>query len=147
MSKALIVFGSTTGNTETVSDAIAKHLKGGGVEVETQDAANVTIENMADGYDIVLLGCSTWGDDEIELQDDFVPIYDDLDKAGLRGKKVAVFGCGDSSYTYFCGAVDVIEQKAESLGATIVSDSLKIDGDPDMNEIADWAATVQTKIS
>ena len=54
---------------------------------------------------------------------------------------MAVFGCGDSSYTHFCGAVDAIGQKAKDLGAALVVDGLKIDGDPEDAEgdVQDWA--------
>lgn len=146
MPKVLIVFGSTTGNTEGVAETIAKTLNGNGVEATVKNAADVTAPGLADGYDAVLFGCSTWGDDEIELQEDFVPLYEDLDRAGLKGKKVAVFGCGDSSYTYYCGAVDVIEKKAEELGATLVAGSLKIDGEPDSAEVVDWAKEVLGRV-
>jgi len=145
MSKALIVFGSTTGNTESVSDEIAKVLERNGHTVEIRNAAGLKVENLADGYDAVLLGSSTWGDEDIELQDDFVPVYESLEQAGLSGRKVGVFGCGDSSYTHFCGAVDAIEQKAESLGAVLLGDSLRIDGDPDNGEVAAWAQSIADK--
>ncbi|WP_419785963.1 flavodoxin [Pseudodesulfovibrio sp.] len=145
MSKALIVFGSTTGNTESVSDEIAKVLKNKGHDVEIRNASGVTVENLADGFDAVLLGSSTWGDEDIEFQDDFVPIYENLEQAGLKGHKVGVFGCGDSSYTHFCGAVDALEEKAESLGAEIMGDSLRIDGDPDTGEITAWAESISSK--
>ncbi|AGW13444.1 flavodoxin [Megalodesulfovibrio gigas] len=146
MPKALIVYGSTTGNTEGVAEAIAKTLNSEGMETTVVNVADVTAPGLAEGYDVVLLGCSTWGDDEIELQEDFVPLYEDLDRAGLKDKKVGVFGCGDSSYTYFCGAVDVIEKKAEELGATLVASSLKIDGEPDSAEVLDWAREVLARV-
>jgi len=146
MSKTLIVFGSTTGNTEGVSDDIAKVLENNGHSVDIQNAADISVDGMAEGYDAIFLGCSTWGDDEIELQDDFIPIFDDLDKAGLKDKKVAVFGCGDSSYEYFCGAVDVIEEKSEQLGAVMLGDTLKIDGDPDTDEVNAWTESVMAKL-
>lgn len=146
MSRTLIVYGSTTGNTESVSDDIAKLLEQKGHAVDIRSAADVEINGMANGYDAVFLGCSTWGDDEIELQDDFIPVFDSLDKAGLEGRKVAVFGCGDSSYEYFCGAVDAIEEKAESLGAVLMGDSLKIDGEPDHEEVTAWAEGILSKM-
>ncbi len=146
MSKALIVYGSTTGNTESVSDSIAKVLERNGIEAVIRDSADVTASGLSNGYDVILFGCSTWGEEEIELQDDFIPLYDDLENAGLKGKKVAVFGCGDSSYTHFCGAVDAIEQKSEQLGADIILDSLKIDGDPDEDEVTDWSEKVVAKV-
>jgi flavodoxin short chain len=101
---------------------------------------------LAEGYDLVLLGCSTWGDEEIEISNDFEPLLADLDKSGLSGKQVAVFGCGDSSYTHFCGAVDLIERKAEELGAQLVAGSLKIDGDADPKEVQAWAEAVATHV-
>jgi len=142
MAKALVVYGSTTGNTEAVADYVAKALEGEGMSVDVKNAAKVSASGLADGYDLVLLGCSTWGDEEIELQEDFQALFDDLDKANLTGRKVAVFGCGDSSYTYFCGAVDAIEERAGELGAEVVASPLKIDGDPDKDEAMDWAREV-----
>jgi flavodoxin short chain len=142
MSKVLIVFGSTTGNTEGVAESIEKILTENGMTVSLQNAANITADGLGAGYEMILLGCSTWGEEDIELQDDFVPIYENLEKSELSGKKVGVFGCGDSSYTHFCGAVDVIEKKAEELGAKIVVGSLKIDGEPEAADIEAWTKEV-----
>ncbi len=139
MSAILIVYGSTTGNTESVAERITSTLYKAGHEVTLKNAADVAPAGLAEGFDLVLLGSSTWGDEDIELQDDFIPLYENLEECGLAGKKVAVFGCGDSGYTHFCGAVDAIEEKAAQMGAAIVAGSLKIDGDPDMQEAADWA--------
>ena len=139
MGKALVVFGSTTGNTETVAEVVAKVLEESGMVVDLKDAAKVKAAGLAEGYDLVVFGCSTWGDDAIELQEDFIPLYDDLDAAGLGGRKVAVFGCGDSSYTHFCGAVDAIAEMAAALGAEVVDPPLKIDVSPDKDEAVAWA--------
>jgi flavodoxin short chain len=146
MAKALIVFGSTTGNTEGVADGIGKILNTHGIPTTVKNAAGVSPQGLAEGYDVVLMGCSTWGDEDVELQDDFVNIYENLEKTGLDGKKVAVFGCGDSSYTHFCGAVDAIERKAESVGARIIAGSLKIDGDPEFDAVETWAREVMGMI-
>jgi len=142
MAKALVVFGSTTGNTESVADYVAKTLEGEGMAVDVKNVSAVQAAGLADGYDLVLFGSSTWGDDDIELQEDFQPFFEELDKANLSGKKVAVFGCGDSSYTHFCGAVDAIEEKVAQLGADVVAASLKIDGSPEKHEAVAWARDV-----
>ena len=62
---------------------------------------------------------------------------------------MAVFGCGDSSYEYFCGAVDAIQEKVEEIGGVLIADALKIDGDPmdAKDEIIEWAATVARKMA
>ncbi|MDL2285773.1 flavodoxin [Desulfovibrio sp. OttesenSCG-928-F07] len=143
MSKALIVYGSTTGNTEYVADAVQRVLEAMSFEVTKKDAGSVNANGLCEGYDLVFFGCSTWGDDSIELQDDFIPLFDSFDEIGASGKKAGVFGCGLSDYTYFCGAVDAIEEKLNKLGANVI-DTLKIDGDPqsEQGEIEAWAKRV-----
>ena len=141
MPKALIIYGSTTGNTENTAHMIAKAMAEHNIEARVMDVSAVEPGEFKNGYDIFLLGCSTWGDEDIELQDDFAVFYENMDQLNLSNQKVAVFGCGDSSYTHFCGAVDMLEEKSESLGANLVVSGLKIDGDPDdaEDEITEWA--------
>jgi flavodoxin short chain len=140
MASILIVFGSTTGNTEYMAGEIEKTLQGGGAEVKTLNASGLKADGLCDGYDMVFFGCSTWGMDSIELQDDFIPLFDNLDKSNVKGRKTAVFGCGDAGYEYYCGAVDAIKEKLEALGATVV-DTMKVDGDPQSvrADLARWA--------
>lgn len=143
MASALIVYGSTTGNTEYIADMAEQVLSAGGASVKKMNAASAKAAGLCDGYDLILFGCSTWGDDSIELQDDFIPLFDDFDKINAKGKKTAVFGTGDTSYTYFCGAVDAISEKLEGMGAEVI-DTLKIDGDPqsEKGEIESWLKKV-----
>lgn len=144
MSKALIVYGSTTGNTEATAKQIGEVLSQQGVEVTIQDVTRTQVADLGGDFDLTLLGSSTWGDADIEFQEDFAPFYDTLDQANLKGRKVALFGCGDSSYTHFCGAVNMLEEKMEELGAAVVNDPLRIDGDPGdaKGDIVDWAKEV-----
>lgn len=146
MASALIVYGSTTGNTEYVAEVAERVLAGKGMSVKMLNVSSATAAGLCDGYDLILFGCSTWGDDSIELQDDFIPLFDNFDQIGAAGKKTAVFGCGLSDYTYFCGAVDAIEEKLNALGAQVI-DTLKIDGDPqsEKGEIESWAGRVAAK--
>lgn len=147
MASALIVYGSTTGNTEYVASVIEKTLAGAGCDVKNVDAASVTPAGLCEGYDLIFFGCSTWGDDSIELQDDFVPLFDAFDTIGASGKNTAVFGTGDTSYAYYCGAVDAIAEKLQQLGAEVL-DTLKIDGDPqdEHDAIEIWAKNVAAKV-
>ncbi|MRH41100.1 hypothetical protein GH741_00240 [Aquibacillus halophilus] len=41
-----------------------------------------------------------------------------------------MFGCGDQSYEYFCGALDHLEDLIEQSGASLPLPSLKIDMEP-----------------
>ena len=64
----------------------------------------------------------------------------------LNGKPCAVFGLGDSSYTYFCGAVAHLEAFIKRTGGTLTVPSLKVDGfymKPEASEnIMKWANEV-----
>ncbi|WP_300718409.1 flavodoxin [uncultured Desulfovibrio sp.] len=128
MSKVLIVFGSSTGNTEGIAQKLQEIIAAAGHDVTLRNAADTAAAGLAKGYDAVLLGCSAWGEEELELQDDFLPLYDEMEAMELSGVKLAAFASGDSSYTHFCGAVDAIEARGRDLGAQIVAEGLKVDG-------------------
>ena len=72
------------------------------------------------GYDALLLGTSTWGAGE--LQDDWYDFLDQLKSQDLTGKKVALFGCGDSSSfsDTFCSAMGEIHDGLAATGCTFV---------------------------
>lgn len=144
MSKILIVYGSSTGNTESIAEKLAKYFEEAGHDVAVQNAANTSPKHLADGHDAVLFGSSAWGMDEVELQDDFAPLFDAFDQMGLAGRKVAAFASGDTSYEHFGGAVDVIEARAKELGATIMADGLRVEGgaSDDPGAVKEFAAAV-----
>jgi flavodoxin short chain len=130
MGNVLIVYGSTTGNTEWVAGQLSDQIKAAGHTVEKAKAGDIAPSGLCSGKDLVLFGCSTWGQDEIELQDDFIPLFEAFDSIGASGVKTGVFGCGDEDYTHFCGAVDAITDKLNTLGAKVLGGKLKINGDP-----------------
>ncbi len=144
MKKALIVFGSTTGNTEDMAEMVKKELEQSYFEVEIKNVTQAAVSDLAGDHDLLLLGCPAYGDDEIELQEDFADFYDELDGVQLGGKPFAVFAPGDSSYEHFCGSVDMLEDRMTELGGKLVNDGLKIDGDPGdaEDEISQWTRSV-----
>ncbi len=148
MANALVMFGSTTGNTESVAQMVAPVLAENGFKAQIKDVARAEPDDFGGRYDLIVFGCSTWGDDEIELQEDFAEFFENIDQYDFSGKKVAVFGCGDSTYEHFCGAVDAIEEKIKALGAELIISGLKIDGDPDdyKAEVVEWAENVASSI-
>ena len=142
--KVLIVYGSETGNTESIAEALGEQISAAGHEVKVLSAANASAEGLCNGYDAVLFGCSAWGTDEVELQSDFNTLFEDFDSIGVNGKKVACFASGDSSFEHYCGAVDVIEDKVQSLGATLMEEGLRIEGDYSGNkdDVDAWGAKI-----
>lgn len=110
-----IFFGSSTGATQSLAKEIAGKL---GV-ADIFDVANASADKAA-GYDILLLGSSTWGYGE--LQDDWYAFLPELKKQDLGGKKVALFGCGDAdSYPdTFCDALGLIKEELAGTGCEFV---------------------------
>ncbi len=96
MSKALVVFGSTTGNTEMVAEKIGEVLKDKGVEAVVKNVTDATVAELGKDYDVTILGSSTWGDDEIEFQEDFEPFFNELGSADLKEKKEWAEAVADS---------------------------------------------------
>ncbi len=144
MSKILIVYGSTTGNTEMVAEEIMDSLKDH--EVSLQDVADTSPEDLTE-YDVLVLGSSTW--DDGLLQQDFRDFVEGLE-ADLAGKKLAIFGLGDSNYPDFCEAADILEGTFTKLGGKTIVTTLKIDGFPDEEEneqkIEAWSKELSQKI-
>lgn len=139
MGRTSVVFGSTTGMTEAVAGKIASLAGAEAVNINSADAA-------AFDADLVILGTSTWGVGD--LQDDWAARLDEI-KPFLAGKKVAVFGLGDSMgfADTFCVAADTIAAAAKDAGAALAGEVLKID---DTNEpaqtdskIAAWLETIR----
>ena len=149
MSKVLIVYGSTTGNTEALAEILGRLIQEAGHETTLLNAADASAPGLCDGWDMILFGCSAWGDDEIILQDDFDALFQQFDLINAKGHKVACFATGDSNFTYFCGAVDVIEAALERLGADVVVEGLKIDGQAqsDQPEIQEWTELSSNSVS
>lgn len=117
MKKIGIYYGSSTGTCEDIANRIAEKLG-----VAADDVHNVSDfdEETAKGYDVLLLGSSTWGDGE--LQDDWLDAADKLKGADLSGKTVALFGCGDSADypDTFCDSLKDLYEAVKETGATVL---------------------------
>lgn len=112
-----IFYGSSTGTTSDLAQKIASAL---GVDsTNVMDVANADAAAAAK-YDVLLLGCSTWGLGD--LQDDWESFLPKLKGENLSGKKVGLFGCGDaSSYSdTFCAALGTIKAELANTGCTFI---------------------------
>ena len=135
MAKTILIYGSTTGNTESLSESVLEGLKKGNVDVTIKNVTEINVNKLAN-YDLIVLGCSTWGtepdQEDVEmLQQDFQKFYNEMDNISLKGKKAAVFGPGDQEGypDSFCKAVDILEDRLTECGAQIVAEGFKVDGD------------------
>lgn len=122
MSKTIVVYGSSTGTCEAIAKTLGQKL--GANVIEVSSLTDTDVRNA----DNLVLGTSTWGAGE--MQDDWYDGVKVLKSVGLSGKKVAIFGCGDSeSYSdTFCGGMKELYDAAKAAGATMVGDNVSTDG-------------------
>ncbi len=113
MNKIAVVYGSTTGTCESLASRVAEKLGTDQVYCVTDLDKNVVRD-----HDVLVLRSSTWGDGE--LQDDWYDGVEVLKRCDLTGKRVALFGCGDSACypDTFCNAMALIRQACD--GATLI---------------------------
>lgn len=116
MGKIAILYGTSTGATESVASKIQKAIGTGDI----YDVAKLTTDKLQP-YDFLIVGCSTTGYGDLQEDwDAFLPKFKDMD---FTGKKVALFGLGDSSSysdTFVNGMAQVyeaIKDKVEIVGA------------------------------
>jgi flavodoxin I len=116
MSKIAIVYGSSTGATEAVAEKIQAALG----DATLFNADGVNIEDLKP-YDFLIFGASTTGVGD--LQDDWEILLPKIEKLDFSGKKVAIFGLGDSASfsTSFAGGMYVmykaLKGKVEIVGS------------------------------
>ena len=121
MKSTIVIYGSSTGTCQAIAEKIATKLGVEAIDVASMD--NAVIAN----HDNLILGTSTWGAGE--MQDDWYDGVNTLKSAGLSGKIIALFGCGDSeSYCdTFCGGMKELKDAAVEAGATVL-DGVSTDG-------------------
>jgi flavodoxin I len=102
MAKIGIFFGSSTGNTEFVTEKLQEILGSELADLINVDSAT---EKDIDKYDYLILATSTWGIGD--MQDDMEDFAELLVKAELKKKKIALLGLGDQD-TYPDSFVDGI---------------------------------------
>lgn len=120
-----IYYSTSTGHTQEVAEVIKEAL--GGAAQEPKDIGDVTdvASELADpSLDGLLVGAPTWmtGADTGRsgtAWDDVLAVIAGLD---LKGRKVAIFGCGDAQAygDYFCDAMEELAASFSAAGADLV---------------------------
>merc|ERR1719460_2836056 len=123
-----LYFSTTTGNTETVAGYIAEKTGIG----EATDIADADAGEIA-GHDALIVGAPTWhtgADTERSGTSWDEWLYNELPNIDLTGKKVAIFGVGDSaSYSdNFCDATGELYDCFTAQGAKVFGMTASDDG-------------------
>jgi flavodoxin I len=113
-----LLYATQTGNTETAAGYIAEETG-----LEAADVGDYGAEDLAE-FDGLIVGCPTWntGADEYRSGTSWDDLIDDIKGVDLSGKKVAVFGCGDSEGygDNFCDGIEELHETFKAAGATMV---------------------------
>jgi flavodoxin I len=123
-----LYFSTSTGNTETVAGYIAAAT---GIE-EAKDIEEAEADEIL-GHDALIIGAPTWAtgaDTERSGTSWDEWLYGELPNLDLTGKKVAIFGVGDSaSYSdNFCDAAGELYDCFTAQGATVLGMTPSDDG-------------------
>ena len=89
MSKVAVVYWSSTGNTESMANAVADGAKEAGAEVTVFETADFEAAKV-DEFDAIAFGCPAMGDEVLE-EDEFEPMFSSCEEK-LSGKKIGLFG-------------------------------------------------------
>ena len=142
--KLTVLYGSQTGNTETVAGQLAEKAKSSGIEVKLWDMAEYKPRELKNEQYLAVL-TSTHG--EGEPPDNAMDLYEFLGSRkapGLKGLKYSVLSLGDSSYEYFCQTGKDFDERLQKLGATAVIP--RVDCDVDYDDLAEkWIAEYDRK--
>jgi flavodoxin I len=139
--RAIIVFGSFVGNTETLSGYVKRGLEQAGHTVVMKDVVYADVKELLD-YELILLASPTY--EPKMIQDDMINFYEKLAELDLSGKKAVAFGPGDTAWPDFCEAVHYLDKRLRECGAEIVSESLLIDGVVEEHEkqAVEWGKSI-----
>ncbi|MBM7661860.1 flavodoxin I [Bacillus mesophilus] len=130
MKKVCIVFRSLTNNTEEIARLLSNHLsKYCEVDMFNMDGLDPSTLLQYDG---ILIGAFTWGNGTLHY--DCHVFYKKLNRIDLRNKVVGCFGSGDYTFTNFCAAVDIFQEKVRERGGIVVLEGLKIHLAPETDE-------------
>ena len=127
----LILFGTVTGNAESLAQRTADVIAGRGFSVRVKDMAHYTVDALSQEKCVVFI-TSTYGNGE--PPDDAALFWEEVvhrDKLDLRGVKFSVLALGNSTYDHFCKCGRDLDAALERRGATRLYPRVDCDVDYD----------------
>jgi flavodoxin len=140
--KAIVVYGSTAGNTQFLAEYVRLGLVDGGCETEIESVKGIDFAKML-SYDLVVLGSSTWnlGKEQGQLQHDWRERFEEFKGLNFEGKRVGVFGVGHYHYTFTARAADILAEVVKNNNGVLLEPIFKVDDVVDLfgENIRAWA--------
>lgn len=132
MKSVLLIYASTSGNTEMVVSQVAAILAKEQYRVTVQRAECSQPDDLK-GYDVCVLGCGTYGHGLLEYQmEKFTRTLKATTPSPIKGRRFAVIGLGDDKYDsyYNMESAKILETLIEEQGGTLIMESLRINKSP-----------------
>lgn len=125
-----IIYASTSGHTEYAMEVLAERLRkrAKGIKISMERVEEAT-EKSFKRSKVVVMASGTWNTGGIEGQLNphmHAFVHKTVADIDLKGKDVAVVGCGDDRYYYTCRAADYLERFVEDHGGTLYEPTLRL---------------------
>lgn len=143
--KALIIYGTESGNSEKLADRAAKEAKKKGIAATVKNMADISPADLAKQKNLLVV-VSTWGDGE--PPDTATKFYKEFmaSEQKLGDLRFSVCALGDTSYEKFCQTGKDIDAKLEALGAQRIT--ARVDCDVDYEDaFTDWLNSSLTALA
>lgn len=152
----IITYATNSSGTQQVADIVGNVLTQSGHTITTKRAYEPGADDFGN-YDLVILGSCTWerfeGKKRLDgqLQQHMFELVGKMNGQQFAGKKFAIFGLGDSTYTHFCAAADHLEKFVADLDGTTIVPTLRFDGfffklEEHRQQAAAWAKKIASSI-
>lgn len=114
-----LIYGSDTGNTETIAETLRDQIGEDIVDLHNIFKADI-VSIVQQDYDFFILGIPTWYDGQ--MQSDWEDKIADLKKVDFNQRKVALYGLGDQEDwgDYFCDGMGSLADEIRELGGVLI---------------------------
>ena len=141
MAKVLIIYGSSSGNTELTCQQVAEVLQKHRHKVILQRVESTDISDLRLGK-VVILAAPTY--EHGVIQHHFFPFLKQLKDTDLKGKPMAVIGLGDDKYDdhYNVESANILEKAIKESHGELICHALRVNKNPitQLTErITEWA--------
>lgn len=124
----LIVYATYSGSTEGTALYIKKLLEENQHEVQIKHIRETTPDDIR-RHDLSIIGSPSWLQNGKQGQPHalYFTFFDTYADESFEDCHISLFGLGDTTYVYFCGAVDIIREFFTDRKAHIIAEPLRME--------------------